>query len=333
MSTNFNKVVGTGGVGTGEIYQLEGMHTLGREESRAGHLLPDRDYCKLHIILHYIAVLTKDLQSAVQVIPVSAVGNDSRGNTIREDMVNVGMNIAFLKTIENAPTLHSVCIQYPDGSGGNITESKSACSKVDMDLLSNVEKIIDANTIVLAVPEVPLKSRFDFMRIGTRKRAFIAASFTSQEMKELEKSGIIEKIDLLSLNMDEAVVLSGIKKDKEPEDVVTRCIEKISKFNPNIKFTVTNGADGVYAYESGILEYHPVFKVNAVNSAGAGDAFMAGLIIGTLKGQSIVEDKKNSCLRYAVALAGLSVTSRDTIHFGITHENLEEFIYANEIKR
>ncbi|HET8636983.1 MAG TPA: hypothetical protein VFL96_09045, partial [Acidobacteriaceae bacterium] len=50
-------VVGIGGIGTGVVFRLEGAHSLGREESREATLLPGRDFCKLHIVEHYIAAL------------------------------------------------------------------------------------------------------------------------------------------------------------------------------------------------------------------------------------------------------------------------------------
>jgi sugar/nucleoside kinase (ribokinase family) len=331
MNRIFNKVVGTGGVGTGEIYLLEGSHTLGREESRAGHLLPNRDFCKLHIVLHYISTLTKNMRPEVQVIPVSAVGDDSRGKTIREIMGNTGINMKYLKTIDGVPTMHSFCFQYPDGAGGNITESKSACSKVDPDMLKDAQGMIDDKTVILAVPEVPLKSRIEFIKIGAKKKAFIAASFNSNEMNELVASGVLELINLLSIYMDEARMFTGIKKGKKPSDVVTACVDKLLKINPEIKLTVTNGAEGVYAYENGKLDFCPAFPVKVVNAAGAGDAFLSGLLIGILKGQDIIGHPEHSCLKYAVALAGMSVLSRDTIHFGITSTTLEEFISAQNI--
>jgi hypothetical protein len=55
--SGFTQVVGIGGIGTGVAFALEGGHTLGREESRLGVLLTGRDYCKLHIVEHYIAAL------------------------------------------------------------------------------------------------------------------------------------------------------------------------------------------------------------------------------------------------------------------------------------
>lgn len=50
-------MIGTGGIGSGMFFALQGNHTLGREESRAGVFLDRRDYCKLHIISHYVKVL------------------------------------------------------------------------------------------------------------------------------------------------------------------------------------------------------------------------------------------------------------------------------------
>lgn len=326
MKRGYHKVIGTGGIGTGEIYRLEGHHTLGREESRSGHLLDNRDFCKLHIILHYISVLTENIKPEVQVIPVSAIGDDVRGNKVRDEMAKAGMNLKYIKTYTNIPTLHSLCFQYPDGSGGNITENQSACSKVDHSLLKAAECEIDSNSILLAAPEVPLQSRIEFIKIGALHKAFVVASFTSSEISGLEHSAVLENIDLLSINKDEACMLSGLANDVATLEVIKSCIIKLKKFNPDIKLTVTDGVNGVYAFENENLDFSPVYPVKAINTAGAGDAFLAGIIIGILKGHSIIRDAGSKSLHYATALASMSVTSKDTIHFGISNESLQEFI-------
>lgn len=332
MKRKFSKVIGTGGIGTGEIYQLEGRHTMGREESRGGHLLDNKDFCKLHIILHYIAVFTRDMKPDIQVIPVSAIGDDLRGIQILEELKKAGMEVKYIKIFANTPTLHSVCFQYPDGSGGNITENLSACSKVDLSVLESVRNEIDSNTILIAAPEVPLKTRCEFIKMGVARDVFIAASFTTSEIKSLSDFGILSDIDLLSINMDEARMLSGLKNDVNTSEILEGCIVKLQKVNPDIILTVTDGANGVFAFEDGSLDFMPAFHVNTVNTAGAGDAFLAGLIIGVINGWSIVGDTGDSCLRYATALSGMSVTSKDTIHFGITSDSLLEFISIHEGK-
>ena len=51
------RLIGIGGIGSGTFFALNGNHTLGREESRGGRFLDRRDYCKLHIISHYVRPL------------------------------------------------------------------------------------------------------------------------------------------------------------------------------------------------------------------------------------------------------------------------------------
>ena len=41
----FKAMIGTGGIGSGKFFLLNGDHTLGREESRSGYILDQNDYC------------------------------------------------------------------------------------------------------------------------------------------------------------------------------------------------------------------------------------------------------------------------------------------------
>ena len=69
----YRAMIGVGGIGAGSFFALEGDHTLGREESRAGRFLDRRDYCKLHIVSHYVQTL---LGLIFSTIPVGRVGDD-----------------------------------------------------------------------------------------------------------------------------------------------------------------------------------------------------------------------------------------------------------------
>jgi hypothetical protein len=142
IEPNFKAVVGTGGIGTGTIYLLEGNHNLGRNESRRGHRLAVKDFCKLHIIFHYLAILVQDLNINTRIYPVGAIGDDAAAEELFDMMKNTGMEMEFVFFMENTPTLHSVCFLYPDFSGGNITESQSASSKISAGMIAGVEKII-----------------------------------------------------------------------------------------------------------------------------------------------------------------------------------------------
>ncbi len=79
----YKGIIGTGGIGTGWFFQLNGNHTLGREESRSGRFLKIHDYCKLHIILHYVRVL---MGEHFRTIPIGRVGMDEPGKTLLREM-------------------------------------------------------------------------------------------------------------------------------------------------------------------------------------------------------------------------------------------------------
>ena len=93
----YRQLIGVGGIGAGLFFALEGNHTLGRNESRPARQLPVRDYCKLHIIAHYVAVL---LGPGFTVLPIGKVGDDQTGERLYGEMAAAGMDLRF---VEQAP--------------------------------------------------------------------------------------------------------------------------------------------------------------------------------------------------------------------------------------
>src|SRR6476661_6065539 len=123
----FNHIIGTGGIGSGIFFSMNHDNTLGREESRMATLLPYKDYCKQHIIMHYISVLLgAGSDNTFKSYPIGKVGNDDTGRSLIKMMHGSGMIIDHIKISPDHSTLFSVCFQYPDHSGGNITTSESA---------------------------------------------------------------------------------------------------------------------------------------------------------------------------------------------------------------
>ena len=96
----FTHIVGIGGIGTGILFQLEGDHTLGRDESRLGQLLPARDYCKLHIVEHYIAKLlaSPETDGSCRVLAIGAVGDDAAGRQLLREMTDAGIGTEWVRT-------------------------------------------------------------------------------------------------------------------------------------------------------------------------------------------------------------------------------------------
>jgi ribokinase len=306
----FDIMIGTGGIGSGSFFLVNGDHTLGREESRSGRFLDKNDYCKLHIISHYVKAL---LGPEFSVVPVGKVGNDDIGRKLLAEMKEIGLSVEYVGTDPVRHTLSSFCFLYPDRSGGNMTTDDSACSAVDGNCVAQTEhefRRFAGRGVALAVPEVSLEARIALLDLATRHRFFRVASFTSEEIAGVMTAKTLEKVDLLCINLDEAA--SALKKSADrvdPMPLVVRAAKAFSSLNPGIQVSITNGKEGSYIWDGVDVSYLPAQTVEVVSTAGAGDAFTAGLIVGMVAGLTLREAQELATLTGAC-----SVTSPHTIN-------------------
>jgi ribokinase len=325
---NYQGIIGTGGIGSGKFFVLNGNSTLGREESRSGHFLNVTDYCKQHIILHYIKAL---LGQSFEVIPVGCVGDDDMGRILYNEMAETGFDMDLVEKLPGISTLFSFCFYYPDGSGGNLTTDNSASARVDQ---AYIEKAIPkaekfgSKGIVLAVPEVPLGARHKLLETGKNNGLFCSASFTSEEIVTALKEGMMRNTDLIAINFDEASAMTGKRMDRtDIKSVIRSAIQILFENNNDILVSVTAGKEGSWTWDGKVLNFLPAIKTHAVSTAGAGDAFFSGILTGHAIGFHLFEAQ-----HLATLIAGLSVTSPDTIHKGIDRCSLYRFMCTSGIK-
>jgi sugar/nucleoside kinase (ribokinase family) len=314
-------MIGTGGIGSGIFFALDGEHTLGREESRSGRFLDRRDYCKLHIVSHYVRSL---LGPAFITIPIGKVGRDEIGDRLLAEMREIGLDLRYVERVEDKPTLFAVCFIYPDGSGGNLTANDSACAAVDSAWVVQAQpdcaRFIGEG-IALALPEVPLAARRALLELGSRYRFLRVASYTSGEIGQALEEGDLRGVDLLALNLDEAAAAAGMPAEgKPPAEIVEASVQALSRRFGGIWLTITAGQLGSWSWDGTALSYVPAFPVTVVSTAGAGDAHLAGTLAGLAVGLPLAKAHELG------ALAGaMSVTSPHTINKSITRDSLRAF--------
>jgi sugar/nucleoside kinase (ribokinase family) len=322
----FHRLVGVGGIGAGVVFALEGDHDLGRNESRPGRLLDVRDYCKLHIVAHYPAVLlgARPAGTPFHVVPVGRVGADETGRRLVREMSEAGMDPRFVRPVPGRPTLQSVCFQYPDGSGGNVTTSDSAASALSAEDVDEAAALLDGRTIALAAPEVPLERRRELLEHATSRGAFRAAALTSSEAEAARASGFLAHVDLLALNEDEAAALGGVGLDPgDPRPALDACAAWMT---PGARLVVTAGSRGAFALADGRLVHRPAAPVPVVGTAGAGDALLGGILTGIAAGAGFDEG-----FALGVATAAFCVASPHTIPDGLSLDALVAFAEAHGI--
>jgi sugar/nucleoside kinase (ribokinase family) len=317
---NFKVMIGTGGIGSGKFFLLNGNHTLGREESRSGYILDRNDYCKLHIISHYVKSL---LGSDFTVVPIGSIGNDDVGIRLLKEMNEIGLITSYVKTETNKPTLFSFCFLYPDNSGGNMTTDNSASSVVDEFSVMNAQVEFtnySGKGIVLAAPEVPLKTREILLKYGTDYNFFRVASFTSEEMDYVLSSLILKDVDLLAINLNEAAHSTSLDPENtDPMNIINESMISFRRINPKIKISITHGKSGSWILDGSDISHLPSLDLDVINTAGAGDAFLSGLISGIVAGLSLKESQELGTL-----VGGASVTSPHTINKKIDRKILKE---------
>jgi sugar/nucleoside kinase (ribokinase family) len=340
----YERLIGTGGVGSGIVFNLDGDHTLGRNESRSGKLMPFRDYCKLHIIMHYPAVLLGKGRSGFTTYPISNVGCDDVGKALLYEMTDAGMNTSGVSKVPDRPTLYSVCFQYPDKSGGNITTSNSACDTLSPE---DIDRFIAGlpegqSEIYLAAPEVPLESRLRLLEHGRKRGGFNVGAVLSFEVSEFLAADGIMLLDLLAVNIDEALAIAGIQDENTSSvEVAEACWRVVAEKNKDIMLAVTCGANGSYCFYHGEAEHVPILPMNVVSTAGAGDAFLGGTIAGLCCGLPFI--KGGSCDTFAEApladavelgtlVSNLTVTSPDTIFHELDMDMLKRFCAERSFK-
>jgi len=315
----YTGLVGTGGIGSGKFFQLNGNHTLGREESRSGHFLDIEDYCKQHIILHYVKTL---MGHHFDVIPVGKVGEDEVGARLYQEMKATGFVMDHVEKVPHTPTLFSFCFYYPDGSGGNLTTDNSASAGVtvaDVARASGKIKALGKRGMIMAAPEVPLAARCELLLLGRAHDLFCAASFTSEELKALDRD-VFARVDLLAINMDEARTLTGLEAVTACEVIADCVVEKLRVHNSRIFVSITGGQAGSWCWDGRTMHHMRGLHVEAKSTAGAGDAFFAGLLCALALNLPLHEAQQ-----LATLLAGMSVTSPHTMHKGIDRMSLKTF--------
>jgi len=322
----YQAVIGVGGIGSGRFFALNHNHTLGREESRSGHFLDQKDYCKLHIIAHYLKAL---LGPEFAAIPIGKVGQDETGARLLQEMREAGLETHLVAMCPQAQTLFSLCFLYPDGTGGNLTTDNSACDQVApgdvIEAGPDFRRFSNAG-IALAVPEVPLEAREKLLDMGTAHHFFRAASFTSEEMDTAVERQLLQKCDLLAMNLDEAARAAGLRTDAENTAAavvtaaVTTAAEQIAHHNDRLVLSITAGCEGSWLWDGHTLHHRPAFPAEAVSTAGAGDAHLAGLLAGFAAGLGWDEAHELAAL-----VAAVSVTSPHTIDKTIGRDTLRRF--------
>jgi len=165
----YRLLTGVGGIGSGLFFALEGSHTSAETRAGLGGCWTSEITASCTSFCTMPPCCSGRTPRAILslVLPIGRVGDDPIGLRLLGEMRRAGMDTRFVEPADGLPTLLSVCFQYPDGSGGNITTSGSAASALstaDVDRALEMVLSTGRSFLALAVPEVSLEVRHHFLK-------------------------------------------------------------------------------------------------------------------------------------------------------------------------
>lgn len=229
------------------------------------------------------AVAAARLGAAVSMI--GCVGNDHYGDSIINNFKENNVDISFLKRTSalDSGTAHIILAE----GDNSIIVVKGANDLVNPELIDKANERIKTADIVLIQQEIPEETVAYVSELCFKSN--ISLLLNPAPARHLDER-IIQQARYITPNEHECNMLF-------PHLTITEAL----KHFPN-KLFITEGSKGVRYFDGVEEKLIPSYKVDAVDTTGAGDTFNAALAVALAEGKS-VED----ALKYGNRAASLSV--------------------------
>jgi ribokinase len=231
---------------------------------------------------------------------VGRVGQDSYGEKLAETLKKDGVSTKFL--FRDATVGTGIANIYVDPQGDNsiviIAQSNGRLSKADVDAAGEVIKNASVLMLQLEVPiETVIAAAALAHKAGVRVMLNPAPAPPSGKLPD----ELWPNIDLVIPNQTEAELLTGIKVDDEAG--AKKAAEALKKMGAK-EVIITMGEHGAFTFDAkGNTSFVPAFKVTAIDTTAAGDAFCGALAASLASGAALPEAVRVGC-----AAGGLATT-------------------------
>lgn len=232
---------------------------------------------------------------------VGKVGNDAWGDLGEKWMSDAGADTTFLYRDPSVSTGTGLVLLGPDGSNA-IIDGDSSSSALTVDEVTAAIEGMRGSKYFITGFEVP-----EAIALEGARRAHALGMKTVLNPSPLPAGKLppLDFVDYLFVNEVEADSLVGMAKS-DLEGLAKGVLQATSARN----VIVTLGSDGSCALteEGEFLTIDPVKVENVVNTAGAGDGFMAATVANLVWGKTLRE-----AMEWASYYSALAVTIDGTI--------------------
>lgn len=209
------------------------------------------------------------------------VGEDSWGDLFLEGLQKSGVNSTYLSR-SSSPTSRALCLIDENGERTMRTAIGASGELRGEELAAEAFQRADwlhLEGYLFFYPDLLERA----LALGKEHQLFISLDAGSHEVVASHRTAfeeVMEEVDLLFANADEAQVLTAAPPDKAAQQLSERAKRVV----------VTAGEEGAWAFEEKTLLQQPAHPVERVrDTTGAGDHFTAGVIAAYSRGLGLCE--------------------------------------------
>jgi len=240
---------------------------------------------------------------------LARVGADSFGDQLVAGLQSDGVRTDLIARDTDEPSGVAIIIVEESGQNSIVVAPGSNMRLTPADL----DRVGDwaAFDVLLMQLEIPIE--VVQAAVERAQAAGVLTVLDAGPPRELP-AGLVAAVDVISPNETEARAIMGLPADAplSPEDAARRLLDAGAR-NVVLKL----GADGALVATAEGVEHVPAFKVEPVDTTGAGDAFTAALAVSLAEGKTLAEAARVACAAGALACtvfgAAPSMPSREAV--------------------
>ena len=234
---------------------------------------------------------------------LSVFGGDEFSKTIKKSCNSLGISIANSLTLKDRKTsLFMAIMNLRNDMALGLSAMEIYDSLPDAFILDNLD-VIAQNEYCILETNMPIST----LELVTEKLPNVKFAVEAvSASKALKAKSILKNIYILKCNLKEAELLGGMKIEYESDyDVLVNHFLNLGVK----KVFITLGKDGVVYGDSNEISIARNKIIRPINTNGAGDAFMAGLIYGEVNGMAMY-----NMVKFASACAQITIMHKDAVN-------------------
>ncbi|HLK33850.1 MAG TPA: ribokinase [Terriglobales bacterium] len=253
---------------------------------------------------------------------IAKLGDDENGALLRRGLRQAGVDVRGVSSAPETPSGTALIATDPAGQNSIVIVPGANGKLLPVDT-AKFENLIHSAGIILLQLEVPLQTVIYVAEMGYRKN--IPVVLDPAPARELPPKLLLQ-LTWLTPNEVEAASLCGKPAAALPPEHAAQCAEELLSRGPR-HVIIKLGAQGAYlATRDGLRQHIPAYKVRAVDTTAAGDAFNGALAVGLMQGKDPL-----AASTFASAVAALSVTRKGAQPSMPSQEEVSKFLQKAKV--